>query len=325
MSKSNNRFNNPHIQESKRNINDVWQWVRGRFNDPKELLAPPVSFALERSNRPFHQQKPTATWVNHSSFYLEVEGIIFLTDPIWSKRCSPVKFLGPKRRHHTPFSIEDIGAVHFVLISHNHYDHLDKKSVKKIAKLYPNVCFIVPRGVARWFHRRGIDRVIELDWWQSHTLNLGSLSVHITGVPAQHFSGRGLFDQNKTLWSGFVVEVHEHQKMLKRFYYAGDTGYNAKDFKQIGSVFGEMDLSLIPIGAYTPRAFQNPMHVDPEGAIQIHNEVGSALSLGCHWHTFKLSSEDTWLPAYELEKLKKNRALQQGDFQVIYPGETINW
>lgn len=321
----NYKFNNPNIDENRRGLADVWHWLRGRFNDPSELLAPPASFDMERTQREIDYQEPFVTWAGHSSFALQVEGLLFMTDPVWSKRCSPIKGIGPKRRHKAPFTLEELGGVNFVLISHNHYDHLDKKCVKKIAKLYPNTCFVVPRGVGRWMQKRGIDHVIELDWWQSHTSSFGSLSVHITAVPAQHFSGRGLFDQNKTLWSGFVVEIHNKARLLRRFYYAGDTGYNARDFKEIGSVFGEMDLSLIPIGAYTPRAFQNPMHVDPKGAITIHNEVGSSLSLGCHWHTFKLSSEDTWLPAYELEKLKNAGALRKGDFRVIYPGDTINW
>lgn len=319
------RFNNPHIVNNKRGIRDVWNWFCGRFNDPKEKLKPPLSFALERACNEVSHNKPTATWVNHSSFALTAEGVVFLTDPIWSKRCSPVGFAGPKRRHNAPFAIEALENVHFVLVSHNHYDHLDKKTVLKLVQLYPHICFFVPRGLSRWFHHRGIDRVIELDWWQSHMVSFGSLKVNVTAVPAQHFSGRGLFDQNKTHWSGFVVEIRTATKGTRRFYYAGDTGYNAHDFKQIGSVFGKMDLSLIPIGAYTPRAFQNPMHVDPAEALRIHDEVGSELSLGCHWHTFKLSSEDTWLPAYELEKLKKKQGIRQGDFRVIYPGETINW
>ena len=176
-------------------------------------------------------------------------------------------------------SLDDLPRLDIVLISHNHYDHLDKKSVLAITenqKENPPL-FLVPLGMKAWFADIGIkERVLELDWWESH--QLGNWRYH--AVPVQHWSRRGLFDTNKVLWCGWVVEAPG-----KRLFFAGDTGYS-KDFKDIGSRFKSMDLSLIPIGAYAPRWFMKNMHCNPEEAVQIHLDVRSKKSVGMHWGTF---------------------------------------
>lgn len=318
-------FVNPHISDDKRALKDGLLWAMGKYRDIQEELKVPEGFEAIFPEENVCFESPSVTWAGHSTFVLQVDGVVFLTDPVWSKRCSPSQVLGPKRQHEAPFDMKELGRVDYVLISHNHYDHLDSKSVKKLHELHPEISWIVPRGLSPWFHKRKIHKVVELDWWHSHKIPLGSMKLSITAVPAQHFSGRGLFDRNKSLWSGFVVEVEKKQKLYKRFYFAGDTGYNDKDFKAIGEHFGKMDLSLIPIGAFAPRAFQSPMHIDPYQAAEIHKEVGSSLSVGCHWNTFRLSTEERFRPIVDLEKAKKEKGLQSEAFRVLYPGQTINW
>lgn len=318
-------FANPHIDDDKRTLKDGLLWALGRYKDPIEKLRVPERFEINFSHEKVCPVSPSVTWAGHSSFIIQSEGVVFLTDPVWSKRCSPLKFLGPKRQHEAPFKIEQLDRIHYVLISHDHYDHLDKASVLKLHRHFPSIRWIVPEGLTRWFHKRGIHNVVELSWWQKHSVPMGHVRVHITAVPAQHFSGRRLTDRNQTLWAGFVVEIEKKKRTHKRFYFAGDTGYNATDFKAIGSSFGKMDLSLIPIGAFSPRDFQRPMHIDPYEAVQIHSEVNSDLSVGCHWNTFRLSEEERLRPIFDLEEAKKEKGLHTRAFRVLYPGQTINW
>ena len=188
--------------------------------------------------------------------------------------------MGPKRKHDPHIRIEDIKNLDFVLISHNHYDHLDYPSVKRVYKRFPAVTFIVPMGLKKWFVKRGIDRVVELDWWQdvNFCAKKDSPQIEITAVPAQHHSGRGFFDANKSLWVGFVVKV-KHKGEKKCFYFAGDTAYNDHDFKNIGSRFRNIDLSICPIGTYVPKTFMETVHLSPKGAVTIHKDLKAKLSL----------------------------------------------
>lgn len=268
------------------------------------------------------------TWVNHSTFLIQIEGVHILTDPIWSDRCSPLKKLGPKRHHPPPFRISELPRIDYVLISHNHYDHLDKDSVLKLFKRFPEITWIVPMGVKAWFLKKGISKILELSWWDEFSIASKShphLNLKVTAVPSQHFSGRRGYDLNQTLWVGWVVECERQKKPLKRFYFVGDTGYNHYDFKKIGEKWGSMDLSLIPIGSYSPRKFMSPVHIDPQSAVQIHQEVGSHLSIGMHWKTFRLSDESPHQPPYDLFVSLQKRGIDPLSFLVLEPGHAINW
>jgi N-acyl-phosphatidylethanolamine-hydrolysing phospholipase D len=206
-----------------------------------------------------------------------------------------------------------------VLISHNHYDHLDAKTVKHIHAFHPDVQWIVPLGLSGWFRKRGIHAVHELDRWNSYSAK----NCKITAVPAQHFSGRGLFDKNNTFWNGYVVEWRGLEG--KRFYFTGDTGYNLIDFKEIGSQWPHMDLSLIPIGTYVPQQFMQPVHCSPWEAVEIHQEVRSKLSIGMHWKTFCLSDEAPEAPPYDLYLSMQARKVSLGTFLALDPGVFVNW
>ncbi len=263
--------------------------------------------------------------MGHCTFLVNVENLHLLTDPIWSERCSPLSFLGPRRRHETPLALENLPKIDIVLFSHDHYDHLDKKTVLKLQEINPGITWVVPLGVKRILQKLGMRHIIEMKWWEETHIGIRGQEVILTAVPTQHYSGRGLFDKNRTLWAGYVVDFLQDKKQEKRLYFVGDTGYNRKDFKKIGEEFGEMDLSLIPIGTYVPRRFMETVHISPQKSATIHEEVGSQLSIGMHWKTFRLSSEDLEQPPYDLHCALEKRNIDPKTFRVIEPGQTINW
>ncbi len=315
--KKDGRFVNPHAEDKLRSLWAAILWKVGYYNDPVKDPVAPKSFSYPMPKRSFNVDEPSAMWINHSTFLITVNGLNILTDPIWSHRCSPVKFLGPKRRFQAPLGIEQLPKIDYVLISHDHYDHLDKKTVKELMHHFRHITWIVPTGVKAWFLKQGITQVEELSWWESKNFD-GQMKV--TAVPAQHFSGRTHRDLNQTLWAGFVCEFGP-----KKLYFVGDTGYNRHDFKKIGETFGSMDLSLIPIGSYLPRRFMSTIHVDPYDAVCIHKDVSSKLSLGMHWKTFNLSDEKFHQPPFDLLQACKKEAVDPATFLPIEPGHIINW
>lgn len=321
------RFFNPHITDDKRSVKDALLWKMGYFDEKAHIPEIPSSFQYPLKPLSIDPMHPRALWVNHSTFFIKINGVHLLTDPIWGRRCSPVSFIGPTRHHQAPLSIEDLKRVDHVLISHNHYDHLDKQTVLALHKLYPNIHWWVPLGVKKWFLNMGITSVEELGWWESLHMPSSTNASHtlqFTAVPAQHFSGRGIKDVGRTLWSGWVVEFFE-KSYTKRLYFVGDTGYNSVDFKTIGARWPHMDLSLIPIGSYLPRKFMSPVHIDPWQAVQIHQEVNSKQSIGMHWNTFKLSDEETHRPPYDLFQALKQANLDPLTFLAVPPGHEVSW
>lgn len=322
-----NKYFNPYSIKSNRKLYHYALWQLGYYKDKKGSKPIPKNFAYPQ---PIKERKKTpysASWINHSSFLLNIDSIIILTDPIWSQRCSPIGFIGPKRLHRPALSLSEISRVDMVFISHNHYDHLDSYSVTELHKSFPKIIWVVPIGVASWFHKRGIKNIIELSWWDSKNFYFSerATTIEITAVPTQHFSGRSFFDDNKTLWCGFVATIFRNKKLERRFYFVGDTGYNKTIFQEIGDHFSSIHLSLIPIGAYLPKRFMDPVHIDPEQAVTIHHQVHSSLSIGMHWYTFRLSEEKRMQPAYDLWRAMKKASLDPLTFRALLPGDTVHW
>jgi N-acyl-phosphatidylethanolamine-hydrolysing phospholipase D len=260
-----------------------------------------------RTNR----SRTSLTWIGHASFLLQLGGLNVLTDPHLTARASPLGFAGPKRCNPPGLDFHELPPIDQVLISHNHYDHLDEGTVRRLAREHRHARFFVPLGVADWFRRRGIAAVTELDWWQSAE----SGAARITAVPVQHFSGRGLHDHNATLWCGMVLEIAG-----VRVFFAGDSGYS-RDFADIGERFGSFDLALIPIGAYEPRDFMAPVHVNPKEAVRIHQDIGSQLSVAMHWGTFRLTTEPMDEPPRRLRQALREAGVAEDRFLVLRHGE----
>lgn len=241
-------------------------------------------------------------WLGHASLLLRINGLYILTDPVFSNRASPLRFYGPQRRTPPALRSADLPALDAVFISHNHYDHLDRATVRELHQRFPQVQFFVPLGLKRWFARLGVKRVTELDWWQS--VNWQGLTL--TCVPAQHWSMRTLWDRDRTLWCGWVA-----QSESLRFWFSGDTGY-MPELLQIPERLGPLDAAAIPVGAYAPRWFMWPHHMDPENAVRLWQQLGRPLSVPVHWGVFELADEALDAPPRELlaELHKQNEAIE---------------
>ena len=288
-----------------------WKWDQLREGVP-ETPAGGYRFEIAEPNL---VANPSVTWVGHATVLLRVGGLSILTDPHFSERASPVSFAGPKRVVPPVPALEELPHIDAVVISHNHYDHLDQDTVAKLAdQAGGSPRFFVPLGLKDWFARRGIYEVEELDWWQSREFR----GLKIDFVPVQHWSKRTLTDDNQTLWGGWVIR---HPELS--FFFAGDTGYS-KDFADIRARFGGFDLAAIPIGAYAPRWFMQIMHLDPAEAVRVHQDVNARQSLAIHWGTFQnLTDESLYEPPLRLAEERRKAGLGESDFIVVKHGETL--
>jgi L-ascorbate metabolism protein UlaG (beta-lactamase superfamily) len=248
------------------------------------------------------------TWVSHATALVQVAGFNFLTDPVWSEASGPGGRLGPRRLRNAGIRLEDLPRIHAVLLSHNHYDHLDLPTRRRIdARDRPRIY----TGLGNAAFLSGFD-VVELDWWQAADLAPG---IRVEAAEARHFSGRGLFDRDRTLWAGFRVDTP-----AGAFHFAGDSGYGPHYAEALRRQ-GPCRLALLPIGAYLPRAFMRPVHMDPDEAVRAHLDLGAAYSLGIHWGTFQLTSEAWDDPPRRLALARESAGVPEQRFRVLAPGE----
>ena len=307
-----------------------WQWDAVRNGLPKPPLAPtpvvePDLAFLHANARRGSEMSPTLTWIGHATMLAQVGGLNWLTDPVFSDRASPVGFVGPRRAQPPGVALDKLPRIDVVLVSHNHYDHLDEASVKALARQAGGPpLFLVPLGVKAWFADIGITRVVELDWWDAHRVEGPAGAVEVVFTPAQHWSGRTLADRLATLWGGFAVFAPDLHLI-----YTGDTGYSP-DFQDIRRRFaarqsgGGFDVALIPVGAYEPRWFMGTQHVNPAEAVQVHLDLGARRSVGVHWGTFSLSDESLDEPPRALERARREAGLRDADFGVMAIGQTLH-
>lgn len=274
---------------------------------PAMAILPNDAPALRRNG-----SEPTLTWIGHSTFLIQLEGVNILTDPHWGERASPVSMAGPRRLVRPGIAFEDLPPIHAVIISHDHYDHLDAATVERLAREH-RPTFFVPLGIKAWLEGLGIHEAIELDWWQ--TARLGGLTFVCT--PAQHSSGRTFADQNLRLWSSWVILGR-----TKRLFFAGDTGYSPW-LGEIGR-FGPYDVAAIPIGGYSGWQSHHPNHLSPEEAVQLFEDVRGRLLVPMHWGTFALNREPVKEPPERLLREALNRGLEER-VAPLSPGQTIHW
>jgi N-acyl-phosphatidylethanolamine-hydrolysing phospholipase D len=297
------RFENPWPSAERHGFRDVLRWAlerrtrrpqrpeAGRIESALQLMSP--SFEMPRAS----PESLTATWIGHTTVLIQLAGINILTDPIWSQRASPLPFAGPKRHSAPGVHFDSLPIIDVVLISHDHYDHLDSRTVDKLISRFPAAAWRAPLGVAAFIRDRGAKDVKEMTWHQTD----GFCGVDFTCVPAQHFSGRGLFNRNHTLWCGWVLRAPGHS-----VFFAGDTALNPS-FARTAAAYGPLDLALMPIGAYDPRWFMRAVHMDPEECVDaVRMLAGNSMSvptvLATHWGTFKLTDEPLAEPPLRMAK-----------------------
>lgn len=301
-----------------------WQWEAYRDGLPKPAQTPTPTvapdLALIKSYAPGAQ--PGITWIGHATLLVQAGGLNVLTDPIFSERASPLQIMGPKRAQPPGVAMDDLPPIDVVVVSHNHYDHLDRSSIVLLnERSGGKTLFLVPLGLKPWMEKLGITNVVELDWWQHHEVR--GVEFHLT--PVQHWSARGVGDRSETLWGGWAVlskDLH--------WFFGGDTAYS-QDFvdtrahfapRQTETLGGGFDLALLPIGAYAPRWFMREQHANPEEAVQIHLDLGAKRSIGMHWGTFSLTDEPLDQPPLDLIAARAKQKMNAEVFSVMKIGET---
>lgn len=321
-------FKNNYAASVNKSAADFFRWQYERLtNDvpkapqtPTPTVMPGVAFI--QSNAKANGMQPAITWVGHATMLVQANGLNVLTDPIFSERASPIQSFGPKRAQPPGLSIDQLPPIDVVLISHNHYDHLDRNTVLALSSREESATlFLVPLGVKALFDDLGITNVKELDWWDSTTIK----GVEFNFTPVRHWSARGLNDRSQTLWGGWAVFGP-----ATHWYFSGDTGYS-QDFSDTQKRFadrqtpakgGGFDLVLIPVGAYEPRWFMKEQHVNPAEAVLIHLDLKAKRSVGLHWGTFSLTDEPLDQPPKDLAIALRERGLASDVFSVMAIGET---
>lgn len=299
----------------------LWRRLRGDFRPAGEPQGGYAAFAERWRSPPdplalaADDGQPRVTWLGHATILLQTGRHNILIDPVFSDWVGPARWLAAKRRIPPPIAIEALPRIDLVLVSHNHYDHLDLTSIEQLAVRHPAARFIVPLGVKAWFDDAGVPGASELDWWDR--LEIDGLALTLT--PAQHWSRRSPFDINATLWGGFFIEFAVDRGQ-RRFLYTGDTGYSS-DFREIRRRLGPVDLLALPIGAYEPREFMRRQHINPDEALQIAEDVEARHAFGVHWGSFELSQENFDQPPLDLRAAQQRRGLAEDRFWLLRQGE----
>ncbi len=293
-----------------------WQWER--FG--KTIAAPVADLSvitpdLKAIAKPNGAQ---TTWIGHSSNLVQMNGFAVLTDPVFSDRAAPVSFAGPKRHQAPGLSISQLPAIDAVVISHNHYDHLDLASARALAALPNAPTFYVPLGVDVWFKDHVPQaKVLATDWQDTHTVTKAGQTLKLQLLPVQHWSSRTPFDRSATLWGSWAMSTAE-----KSVWFSGDLGYS-KDTADIGKQFPKgFDLALIAVGAYEPRWFMKGQHINPAEAVTIHTEISARKSIGIHWGTFSLTDEPLDQAISDLAQALTEQGVPKERFLMLRPGQT---
>jgi len=295
---------------------DFLRWKLGRVPDeepaiPQTQMIPYVPDIVTPDYQLIHHPDPAKiqiTWIGHATFLIQVEGINILTDPIFNGRSSPLG-MGFERKSPPGIPFDRLPPIHAVLISHNHYDHLDLYTVKKLGN---KPKYFIPLKLGQWFRNQKVTNYVEMDWWDTSLFK----GIRVVSVPSQHFSRRAIRDGNKTLWAGWVLETKRG-----KIYFGGDTGY-APHFREIREKLGPMRLALLPIGSYRPRWFMKTIHMDPPEAVAAHKDLQARQSIAMHWGAFYIADEPLGEPPLYLKKVLKEASMAEDSFLIMKFGET---
>ena len=303
-------FSNSDANVTPKSLTDVIKWRMTKDDAPKR-----VAIDLSQEWRQLNAKSTHyAVWVGHATYLINNGDLTILTDPIFSERASPVGWAGPERLIPPAMPIDSLPRIDAILISHNHYDHLDLPSLKALQLANPNVSILVPQGDKALLDSQGLTNVTELRWWQ----NIRVKQTELTFTPVQHWSGRGITGRNSSWWGGWFIKSPDLS-----LYHAGDTGYS-RDFITTRERLGVPDFAFIPIGAYSPRWFMKNQHVDPEEAVQVAFDLQVPHSFGMHWGTFILTDEPIKEPRSVLAKLLVEKDLPEDFFIAPVPGEILS-
>ena len=300
------RFSNSDGMKNEKSLSEVLKWSWSREEPKKEFIKTNENINLNSLKDREHY----ALWIGHSTFLINNGDLTILTDPIFSERASPLNFAGPKRLIKPVIKIKDLPEVDVITISHNHYDHLDINSLRKIQKKFPNVKILVPKGDLKLLKNYNLNNGFEFLWWEEIIFD----NTKFIFTPAQHWSARGLRDRNKSLWGSWFIKNED-----KNIFHAGDTGYS-DDFIEIRNRLGPVDFAMIPIGAYDPQWFMSYSHVNPEEALSIAKDLDAKKSIGMHWGTFILTDEPVLEPRERLNKITNQTNI---NFYTVTPGNII--
>jgi L-ascorbate metabolism protein UlaG (beta-lactamase superfamily) len=289
------------------------KWILNRPKNPwawRKALVPLVRERVEGTEL-------VMTYINHTTVLIQTAGLNIITDPIWAYRASPIGFMGPRRYQEAGMKLQDLPPIDLVLVSHNHYDHMDLGALRQISKKWKPKIYC-PLGNAAFLARKGIPGARDMDWWQSQVV---TDALTLDCVPAQHFASRAISDRNKTLWCGFILRVP-----AGLIYFAGDTGYGPFA-KRIAEKYKNISWGLIPIGAYKPEWFMSEVHVSPDEAVRIHTELGIKTSIATHFGTFSLAddTQDEAVRRIETILTEEQKKGNQIDFRILYNGGQVSF
>lgn len=306
-------FRNPFPGFEQRGAGDFFKWVFwDRITGKKPAKPDSYNFQIKENDGSLLRENRkdfTITWVGHSSLLIQIDGVNILTDPMWSERSSPVRFAGPRRVVAPGIKMEDLPPIDVVIISHDHYDHLDKNTIKKLGN-QPQ--YLAPLGIGDYLQDWGVSKFQEFDWGDSVRIN----NLRFFCTPSQHFSGRSPFRRDDTLWCSWVIKGAVHS-----VYFCGDSGY-FPGYKEIGEKYGPFDVAALPIGAYLPRWFMSPVHMDPTEAVQAFLDLNAENFVAIHWGTFDLADDPLDWPPEHLYKAVEEQGLDIQKFWVMKHGET---
>lgn len=302
-------FRSPRIIAGVQGVKSLLKWQRERVRP---------TWVVEKNLR----HKPTlinsklgelnVVFINHSTFLIQIDGLNIITDPVFANRVGPLG-IGPKRHKPSGLAMNELPKIDIILLSHNHYDHLDIQAVKEIYKKN-NSKIICPLGIGLFLDKHNIKHLPDLNWYEE--LNLND-NTSILCTEALHFSGRGLSDRNKTLWAGYLIKSR-----FGDVYFVGDTGYNENIFTEIGKQHKDISLALIPIGAYKPEWFMSSVHISPAQAVMLHKAVGAKQSIAMHWGTFALADDGMYTAVEEIKKFHTTKDIKEDEFIILENGES---